>query len=90
MNWSCVYCGENGICTQSGNIRYNKICGINEGLMPCKKQDSYKCCGNCKACIESIRKDGTGFCCNTNRMDVYQVELKRAACRYWEIKMEGD
>lgn len=38
MNWSCVYCGENGICTQLGNIRYNKICGINEGLVPCKNK----------------------------------------------------
>ena len=39
MNWSCKYCGENGICSQEGNVRYNKICGINAGLPECKKEE---------------------------------------------------
>lgn len=42
MNWCCEYCEEKGICKQPGNIRFNKICGINAGLPACEPPEPQK------------------------------------------------
>ena len=55
--------------------------------MPMASDISERTCGNCRFCIESVRKDGNGFCWSNVSKEI-GVKLKRKACACWRPKNE--